>query len=119
MALFSSLLWQFASSAFTLWTAHLVWQYVRSPLRNIPGPFLAKWTNLWRVFNLLVGNPQQTQKQLHDKYGSVVRLGPNFVTLSDPRLIKVVYDARGKFLKVSSAPPDPIQCAGDIGNPRN
>ena len=38
--------------------------------------------------------------RLHEQYGSAVRLGPNLVSLSDPDLIKVVYDVRGSFVKV-------------------
>jgi Gpi18-like mannosyltransferase len=121
MALIANLLGQIAIGVSILLILHLLWHYVRSPLKNIPGPFLAKFTNLWRLFHVLTGHAQRTQKQLHDRYGSAVRLGPNLVTLSDPRLVKVVYDARGKFLKVSPihAGPDPIISIGDVGNPRN
>jgi hypothetical protein len=111
MALVLYLLGQIAAGVSILLILHLCGQYVRSPLNNIPGPFLAKFTNLWRLCNVLTGHAQRTQKQLHDRYGSAVRLGPNFITLSDPRLVKVVYDARGKFLKVSPVhrESDPIK----------
>lgn len=101
MAFISSLWWQLILSLPILFVSHFLWQYIQSPLKSIPGPFLAKFTNLWRLLNILGGRSDLTHKRLHAKHGSAVRLGPNFVSLSDPSLIKVVYDARGKFVKVS------------------
>jgi hypothetical protein len=77
--------------------------HLTSPLRHIPGPFFAKYTNLWRFFDHLDGRSELTQQILHEKYGSVVRLGPDLVSLSDPELIRTVYDARGNFRKVIPA----------------
>jgi hypothetical protein len=102
-------MWQLALSLPILFVSHLLWQYVQSPLKNIPGPFFAKFTNIWRLLDILGGRSDLTQKILHAKHGSAVRLGPNFVTLSDPSLIKVVYDARGKFLKVSCFRDQPVK----------
>lgn len=42
----------------------------------------------------------QTQRFLHNKYGSAVQLGPNLVSLSDPNLLRVLYNTRGDYLKV-------------------
>jgi hypothetical protein len=103
MAFISSLLWQLVWSLPILYISHLLWRERQSPLKRIPGPFLAKFTNLWRFGNVLAGRADLTQKHLHAKHGSAVRLGPNVVTLSDPGLIKEIYDARGKFVKVSSS----------------
>ena len=78
-----------------------VFLHLNSPLRGIPGPFFARYTNLWRFFDHLEGRADLTQRILHEKYGPVVRLGPNMISLSDPEMIRVVYDARGNFKKVS------------------
>jgi hypothetical protein len=77
-----------------------VWNYFRSSLKNIPGPFLAKLTNLWRL--VLVSGRQSplTFRKLHDRHGSIVRIGPNVLSLADPQWIKVVYAVRGGFEKV-------------------
>lgn len=74
--------------------------YFTSPLRRIPGPFLAKFTNLWRLFNTYDGRPELRHRQLHEQYGPVVRLGPSVVSLNDPKLITTIYNTRGEFLKV-------------------
>lgn len=41
-----------------------------------------------------------TQKVLHQKYGEVVFLGPNVVSLSNPRWIKTLYRTNNSWLKV-------------------
>lgn len=74
--------------------------YLHSPLRRIPGPFLAKFTNLWRLFDVWGGRVELTHQLLHEKYGSAVRIGPDLVSLSDPTLLRTIYDSRGTFLKV-------------------
>ena len=102
MALISALLGKLALAVLILLLSHLLWLYARSPLKHVPGPFLAKFTNIWRLTNVLAGQSQRTQLRLHERYGSAVRLGPNLVSLNDPSLIKVVYDVRGNFAKVCS-----------------
>jgi hypothetical protein len=74
--------------------------YIRSPLKDIPGPFFAKFSDLWRFCNHYSRSHIETQKDLHEKYGDTVRLGPNIVSLTDPTLVKKIYEARGTFVKV-------------------
>lgn len=74
--------------------------YLIAPLKDIPGPFLAKFTNLWRVYDYCHLISPETQKKLHAKHGAAVRLGPNLVSLNDPALIPVIYNSRGTFRKV-------------------
>ena len=69
-------------------------------VKNIPGPFLAMCTNWWRFFSIYNNRSVQTQRFLHDKYGSAVQLGPNLVSLSDPNLLRTLYNTRGDYLKV-------------------
>ncbi|KAF2997744.1 hypothetical protein E8E14_004496 [Neopestalotiopsis sp. 37M] len=78
---------------------HLLTTAQRSGLRRIPGPFLAKVTDLWRLFDHWRGTHVETQRALHEKYGPAVRIGPNAVSLSDPALLKTVYSTRGEFAK--------------------
>ena len=81
--------------------AYYITCYLVSPLKDIPGPFLAKFTNLWRVYDYYHFISPETQKKLHAKHGLAVRLGPNLVALNDPALIPVIYNPRGTFRKVS------------------
>ncbi|CAO2649937.1 Nn.00g012290.m01.CDS01 [Neocucurbitaria sp. VM-36] len=73
--------------------------YLRSPLKKIPGPVLAKFSNLWRFFDHYRQTHIETQKRLHEKYGDIVRLGPTTVSIADPSLIKTIYNTRGTFVK--------------------
>ncbi|CAG8972578.1 hypothetical protein HYALB_00011310 [Hymenoscyphus albidus] len=61
----------------SLYLSHSVYKYINSPLKNIPGPFIAKFTDLWRLFDTLGGRAELTHIHLHAKYGPAVRLGPN------------------------------------------
>lgn len=72
-------------------------------LRNIPGPFLASLTNLWRLIDVKRGNHQSTLIKLHRKYGTkLLRIAPNVVSVSDPDAVKVLYGIKLGFTKVSS-----------------
>ena len=69
-------------------------------IANVPGPFCAAYTDLWRFFVVWGGRAERTHIQLHDKYGPLVRLGPNSVSISDPEAIKVIYGLASTYVKV-------------------
>lgn len=75
--------------------------YLKSPLKKLPGPFLAKFSDVWRFYSHYSQTHIETQKELHNKYGDVVRLGPNTVSVADAGLLKTIYSTRGTFLKVN------------------
>ncbi|KAI3342373.1 putative benzoate 4-monooxygenase cytochrome P450 [Ustulina deusta] len=68
-------------------------------LRHIPGPLLPSLTNLPRVFWVKTGQSQNYHRQLHQKYGEVVRMGPNMVSISNPEVIPILYPTRPGFPK--------------------
>lgn len=74
--------------------------YFCSPLKAIPGPFVAKFTDLWRFYDYWCCTHTHSHQALHKKHGPAVRIGPNMVSLSDPDLLKQVYSTRGDFVKV-------------------
>lgn len=41
-----------------------------SPLRNVPGPFLARYTDLWHLWRVWRGQFEQDDVALHKKYGT-------------------------------------------------
>jgi cytochrome P450 len=51
------------------------------------------------LFDFFQGRADITHGKLHRNYGTAVRLGPNFVSLSDPGLVKTIYRTRNPFLK--------------------
>ncbi|KAF4443309.1 putative P450 monooxygenase [Fusarium austroafricanum] len=71
----------------------------RKGLRQIPGPFLASFSQLDRLLTAASGFQQRRHIDYHRKYGSLVRVGPNHVSFSDADLIPQVYGISSKFVK--------------------
>jgi len=71
----------------------------RHDLRNVPGPFLASFTNLDRLWSCAMGNQMDYHLSLHAKYGRLVRVGPNHVSISDGNTIQQLYSISTKFTK--------------------
>jgi hypothetical protein len=85
----------------TLVVCHLGYAYLTSPLRSFPGPLLAKFTDFWRVWDYFSTTQIKSHQELHAKYGTAVRIGPNMISVSDPALIKTIYSTRGDYVKVT------------------
>ncbi|KAE8393372.1 hypothetical protein ETB97_003618 [Aspergillus alliaceus] len=83
----------------TLIISHLLWNYCRSPLKSFPGPFRAKFTNVWRFQDVFKGRCEITHIELHRKHGLAVCMGPNVLSLSDPKLINQIYSTKDPWLK--------------------
>lgn len=73
-----------------------------SSLRVFDGPLPAKFTDIWRAWQAFDGHIDRTYTKLHRKYGSVVRIGPNALSISDPSMIRVIYSTRNPWKKVPS-----------------
>ncbi|KAI9682446.1 MAG: hypothetical protein M1829_000238 [Trizodia sp. TS-e1964] len=69
------------------------------PLRNVPGPFIAKFTSLWLVALEIAGFRMQTVHALHEKYGPVVRVAPNEVAFADAQAARTIYGQGTPFMK--------------------
>ncbi|CAG7958566.1 unnamed protein product [Penicillium salamii] len=68
-------------------------------LRYVPGPLWARLTNLQRVWWVKTGRAHEIHNEMHDKYGTFVRFGPNTVSVSDPEAIATLYPMRMGFVK--------------------
>ncbi|EGO59223.1 hypothetical protein NEUTE1DRAFT_121081 [Neurospora tetrasperma FGSC 2508] len=73
--------------------------WATNPLKKYPGPFLAGFTNWWRLYQTRTGRYHEIVYDLHKKYGPIVRIGPNTLDLDYPELIKTIYSTDGKWLK--------------------
>lgn len=60
---------------------YVVYEVHLSPLANVPGPLLARFTNLWWLRVVLRRNVHLETIELHKRYGPLVRIGPNEVLL--------------------------------------
>lgn len=91
------LLLSLAFAAVSILLTTYILPLLRSPLKQYPGPFLAKLTDWYRIYHAL--DAHTLQVELHKKYGPVVQYGPNCLSLSDATLVKKIYNVRGNFLK--------------------
>lgn len=80
--------WPALATQLVLLAASLVlWRYFLSPLRDVPGPFLAKLTRLWHIHHILKGDQNLALVALHDQYGMQVSLGTGSVSVSSFLLV--------------------------------
>ena len=74
-------------------------QSLLSPLKSIPGPFWARFSNLWYFNRLWNGQFEHENIALHQKHGPIVRLGPSHYSISDAESVKKIYGPGSKFAK--------------------
>jgi benzoate 4-monooxygenase len=68
-------------------------------LRDIPAPFPAQFTNLWLLSVVRRGNRYEVVDKMHKKFGKVVRIAPNHVSIADVSAIHSIYGHGNGFLK--------------------
>ena len=74
--------------------------YLRNnAIRNIPGPPLAIFSNLWLLYQCRWGRRYLAVDQAHKRLGPLVRIQPDHVSIADPEAIPVVYSHTGGWLK--------------------
>jgi hypothetical protein len=76
----------------------------RSDLRSIPGPFVAKFTDLYRLWLVRTGSAHEHHLRLHRRYGPLVRIGPNNVSVGSPAAIPILYNTRTRYPKSAFYP---------------
>ncbi|KAM5349257.1 hypothetical protein ACJ41O_005764 [Fusarium nematophilum] len=92
--------------------ACVLYELFLSPLRQIPGPFLAKFTDFYRAALTHLGNVDGKKREWHKRWGSAVRVGPNAVSISDPDLIKVIYTTKNPWRKSNMYRPNDVVING-------
>ncbi|EHK98820.1 Cytochrome P450 [Glarea lozoyensis ATCC 20868] len=68
-------------------------------IRNVPGPSAAKFSNLWLLLQARQGKRYQSVDEAHKKYGKLVRIQPNHVSVADESAINAIYGHGNGFLK--------------------
>ncbi|KAF4448607.1 hypothetical protein F53441_8026 [Fusarium austroafricanum] len=72
-----------------------------SPLRHVPGPKSFAFTK-WRLaYEDWKGTRTRTIFQLHQKYGPVVRIGPNEVSFNSLSALRTIYGPGSRFGRTS------------------
>lgn len=70
-------------------------------LNKYPGHWAAGYTNWWRFYDVSKRSPEWTHIRLHRKHGDIVRLGPNVLSVADPKALKIIYGLNKGMTKVS------------------
>lgn len=68
-----------------------VYRLILHPLASVPGPRIAALSNVWYAYHARNGLVAQLAKTLHEKYGPVVRVGPNEVWFNSKAAFKAIY----------------------------
>ena len=68
-------------------------------LRGIPGPFIAKFSNIWLLLQARQGKRYQKVDEMHAKYGKLVRIQPDHCSVADDAAIPLIYGHGNGFLK--------------------
>lgn len=68
-------------------------------LKHLPGPLVGKFSNIWLALGARRGQKFAWVDYAHRKYGKVVRVGFNHVSIATPQGLQVVYAHGNGFLK--------------------
>lgn len=68
-------------------------------LMKFPGPFNAKFSNAWLGLSARSGKKFAAVDWAHRKYGKIVRVGFNHISIADERALETVYAHGNGFLK--------------------
>jgi hypothetical protein len=75
------------------------------PLAKFPGPLFARTSRIWWSYVSRAGHQHLIMQQLHEKYGGVVRIGPNHLSIRDAAAIPAMFGARSSWPKHASERP--------------
>ncbi|KAL3455993.1 cytochrome P450 [Aspergillus heterothallicus] len=87
------------------WVLWIAYARTFHPYAKFPGPFVASISRFWIVSEIFRGRAHKTEAELHRKYGSIIRIAPNEVAISDPASIKEIYSINSGFTKTDFYAP--------------
>lgn len=92
--------------AFSYAIAHItilcIYRVTLHPYAKYPGPFLAKFSNLYGLYYAYIGDIHIDVERCHKKYGKFVRYRPNGILVNSPNGFHDIY-GNGKKLKKSKS----------------
>lgn len=71
----------------------------RKALIAVPGPFVAKFSNLWLLYWSRQAQRSINVDKAHKQYGKIVRIQPNHISVADDGHIQTIYGHGNGFLK--------------------
>lgn len=95
-------------------TTQLVLTRYSKGLRHVPGPFVASFSNFWKLRAVWNTNMHRENIRVHEDYGPIVRIGPNHVSANDPESVRAIYGVKNVFPKVCRGfPPFWVRGSGE------
>ena len=85
-------------SLFCYFAVYVIYQRFFHPLAKYPGPFIACLTDLWQVHQFMTLKQPYHLTELHKKHGSIVRYGPDKLSVTDEEAIKSIYQSGARFM---------------------
>jgi hypothetical protein len=64
---------------------------VTSPLRNVPGPWIAEFSSKWLVLVDAAGRRAAYIHSLHQRYGPVMRIAPHELSFASAAAARDIY----------------------------
>lgn len=76
-----------------------IWRLFLNPLNDLPGPYWARLGNLYMSANFKNSDAYYKLQEMHQKYGRIVRVGSNDLSITDPTIMDAVYGRSAKCTK--------------------
>jgi cytochrome P450 len=77
----------------------IIYRVYFHPLSKYPGPLWAKITDLYSTYHAWKGDRHLEFWRCHEKYGNIVRFGPNSVSFNTNTALKDIYGFKGNVRK--------------------
>jgi hypothetical protein len=83
-----------------LLVVYIVYTRYLTGISHIPGPFVASISNFWKISAAWHEEMPQRNIALHRKYGPLVRIGPDMISVDDPAALSIIYGFKPIYTKV-------------------
>ncbi|KAL4914950.1 cytochrome P450 [Aspergillus aurantiobrunneus] len=77
---------------------YVFYQRYVHPLAEYPGPFLASITDLWQAHQFFTLHQPYNLTKLHEKYGPVVRYGPDKLSITHESAVPIIYQKSARSM---------------------
>lgn len=77
----------------------LAWRIFLNPLNKFPGPWPARIGSLYFSFKVANSDAYYKLQALHKRYGRIVRIGPNDLSVTDPTIMETAFGRNSRVEK--------------------
>ena len=77
----------------------IIYRLLLHPLARYPGPLLGRVTDVYSAYHAWTGKRHHDFDRLHQKYGPIVRYGPNSISFNSSAALPVIYGYKANVQK--------------------